>query len=225
MTRTTSPEERPAGAAGGEALLPHTRLGNALRARLFRLIFARRFASWGPGSLVVAPLAVEGAENIALGRGVYVAAMATLAARPLTGGDARLEIGDGCKLGRLNHIYATRRVVLEARVLTAGGVYISDNNHEFRDPALAVMDQPIRQMAETVIGEGSWLGHNACVIGATVGRHCVIGANAVVTRDVPDFSVVVGAPGRVVRRYDPATGQWRPTEGDGRFKADGELAR
>jgi acetyltransferase-like isoleucine patch superfamily enzyme len=209
---------RPAGIAGGEALLPHTRFGNAIRARLFRLLFAHRFAAWGPGSLIVAPEAVEGAENIRLGAHAYLAPRTTLAARPLTGESASLEIGDGCKLGKFNHIYATRRVVLEPRVLTANGVYISDNNHEFRDPSLAVMDQPIRQMADTIIGEGSWLGHNACVVGARVGRHSVVGANAVLTRDVPEFSVVVGAPGRVIRRYDPARGIWKPTRADGTFR-------
>lgn len=216
---------RPAGAAGGEALLPHIRFGNAARARLFRLLFARSFGAWGEETLVVAPAAVEGAVNIRLGARVYVAHHATLAARPLTGEAASLEIGDGCKLGKFNHIYATHRVVLGTRVLTANGVYISDNNHEFRDPFLAVMDQPIRQMADTIIGEGSWLGHNVCVVGAQVGRHCVLGANTVLTRDVPDFSVVVGAPGRVIRRYDPTRGAWRPTHADGAFRDEGEPAR
>lgn len=59
-----------------------------------------------------------------------------------------------------------------------------------------------------VIGEGSWIGENVCVIGASVGRHCVIGANAVVTKDIPDYSVAVGAPARVIKKYNFNRGAW-----------------
>ena len=50
------------------------------------------------------------------------------------------------------------------------------------------------------IGDGSWLGHGTVVLpGAQIGRHGVVGANSVVTGDVPDFSVAAGAPARVIR--------------------------
>lgn len=199
-------------------MIPHLRLANAVRARLFRLLFARRFAAFGRKTLVVAPIAIEGASRIHLGESVYVAAQTCLAAQPHGGGeDCRLEIGDGCRIGRFNHIYATRRVVLGPSVLTANGVYISDNAHAFRDIARPVVDQPIEQLQDVEIGEGSWLGHNACIIGVTIGRGCVVGANAVVTRNLPDYSVAVGAPARIIRRYDAGTGEWRRTEPDGTF--------
>lgn len=199
-------------------MIPHIRLANALRARLFRLLFARRFAAFGRKTLILAPIAIEGAERIHLGDGVYVAAQSCLAAQPHGGaGDCRLEIGDGCRIGRFNHIYAARRVVLGRKVLTANGVYISDNTHAFRDVDCPVLDQPIEQLRDVEIGDGSWLGHNACILGATIGQGCVVGANAVVTRDLPDFSVAVGAPARIIQRYDPETGEWRRTSPDGLF--------
>lgn len=200
-------------------MIVHIRAANAVRARLFRLLFARKFARFGKRTLVVAPVGIERADRIALGDDVYVAAQSCLAARPASeaGGEPALVIGDGCKLGRFNHVYATRSVELGQKVLTANGVYISDNLHDYRDIHTAVMDQPLRQLAETVIGDHSWLGHNACVIGARLGRHCIVGANAVVTRDAPDYSVIVGAPARVIRRYDPHTGEWRDTAPDGTF--------
>lgn len=58
------------------------------------------------------------------------------------------------------------------------------------------------------IGEGSWLEVNVCVMGATIGKHCVVGANSVVIHDIPDYCVVVG----IVKRYDFATKQWRKTD-------------
>jgi acetyltransferase-like isoleucine patch superfamily enzyme len=58
-----------------------------------------------------------------------------------------------------------------------------------------------------VIGDGSWLGHGAVVLpGVTIGKHVVIGANSVVTKDIPDFSVAVGSPARVIRQYDETLG-------------------
>jgi acetyltransferase-like isoleucine patch superfamily enzyme len=65
------------------------------------------------------------------------------------------------------------------------------------------------------IGAGSWLGHGSIVLpGARIGRHVVIGAGSVVTGVIPDFSVAVGVPARVVRRYDPAdpAAGWRAVD-------------
>ena len=65
------------------------------------------------------------------------------------------------------------------------------------------------QKHDVEIGEGSWLGENVCVLGAIIGRHCVIGANSVVTKDIPDYSIAVGAPAKVIKRYDFTTNSWQ----------------
>lgn len=195
----------------------HIRAIDAIRARLFRALFGWRFGAFGRRSLIVRAVAIEGPENIHLGDEVYIAAQSCLAAPRPAHGSCRLEIGDGSQIGRFNHIYATNSVVIGRRVLTANGVYISDNLHGYQDPETPVRDQPLVQLGATVIGDGSWLGHNACVIGVRVGRQCVIGANAVVLRDLPDYSVAVGAPARIVRRYDAEGGKWRATSADGSF--------
>lgn len=204
-------------------MMLHMRLANALHARAFALLFRRRFARFGRQVRIVRPVGIEGPENIHLGDGVYVAAHSCLAARPLTGAaECRLEIGSGCTIGRFNHIYATQRVVLGEHVLTANNVYISDNLHEFRDPGRPVLHQPIVQNGVVEIGAGSWLGQNACILGVRIGRHCVVGANAVVTRNVPDYCVVAGAPAVIIRRFDPVLQHWRRTEPDGAFTDTGE---
>lgn len=197
-------------------MMLHMRILNGLYARLFRLVFKSHFKHFGRGASIVFPAGIEGSENIDIGNDVYVAYKSYLAAKPHTGkSECLLEIGDGCRIGRFNHFYATQRVVLGANVLTANGVYISDNLHDYRDTSTPIMYQPILQKGIVEIGEGSWLGHNACVIGARIGRHCVIGANSVVTHDIPDFCVVVGAPAVVIRRYDPLSKAWHRTQPDG----------
>jgi acetyltransferase-like isoleucine patch superfamily enzyme len=198
-------------------MMLYLRLAFGIRAIAFRLLFAHRFAGFGRSSRVVAPLGIEGPERINIGTGVYVAPMSYLAVKSPGTQDPVLVIGDGCKLGRFNHIYATRGVRLGSKVLTANGVYISDNLHGYRDPDQAIMDQPLVQLEPVSIGDGCWIGHNACILGASLGKNCVVGANSVVTKDAPDFSVLVGAPARIIRRYDAASREWRATAADGAF--------
>ncbi len=196
----------------------YMRAKRELAARLFRLFYRRQFGRFGEGTRIISPVAIEGSKRIFLGDHVYVAALGCLAATPLTAAaKCRLEIGDGTQLGRFNHVYATERITIGRHVLTANNVYIADNLHGFRDVTRAIVDQPVQQIGEVVIGDGTWLGHNVCVIGARIGRGCVVGANAVVNRDIPDFCVVVGVPARIIRRYDPERAEWRSTDQSGEF--------
>ena len=128
---------------------------------------------------------------------------------PLTGcSDSRLVFEDGCVIGHFNHIYATKSIVLHKNVLTADRVYISDNMHGYEDVKIPIMYQPIMQNGTVEIGEGTWLGENVCVLGVKIGKHCVIGANSVVTHDIPDYSVAVGVPAKVIRQYNPCSQKW-----------------
>ena len=120
-----------------------------------------------------------------------------------------LSVGSGTVLGNYNHIIAAGRVTIGKNVLTADHVYISDNTHEYSDVDVPVMHQKVHLLRETSIGDGSWLGENVCVFGAKVGKHCVIGANSVVNRDIPDYCVVAGVPARIIRRYNPAERVWK----------------
>ena len=73
---------------------------------------------------------------------------------------------------------------------------------------MPIMNQPVKVLRKVRIGEGSWLGENVSVCGASIGKHCVIGANSVVTKDIPDYCVAVGSPAKVVKKYDSEKKQW-----------------
>lgn len=212
--------DRPPPPSDGANLMFPFRLRNVIYTRLFRLLFARRFAAFGRGTNVLLPDGIEGVQNISLGSDVLVGARTLLAARPVTPeGTAALHIGDGCRLGRANHIYATGTVEIGQKVLTANHVYIADNRHAYEDPDTPVLDQPVIQLAPTRIGDGTWIGHGASVIGATIGKNCVIGAGALITSNIPDHCVVVGAPSRIVKRFDPTLNEWLPTDEKGEFNS------
>lgn len=162
---------------------------------------------------------LEGAGNIHIGRKVYINQAGWLACLPLTGAEqCRLEIGDGTYIGRFCHIYATSSIRIGRKVLIADKVYLSDNMHGYQDIELPVIDQQVQQLQPVVIGDGAWLGENVCVVGASVGKHSVIGANSVVTRNIPDYCVAAGAPAIIIKRFDHEKKEWRRTDQEGRFR-------
>lgn len=168
-----------------------------------------RFSAFGIHSWIQSPLRIDGGKNIYIGNHVFIQYKTWLGALPLTGmGEAALIIEDGAIIGNYNHIYATKRIVIHKKVLTADKVFISDNLHGYEDVNVPVLEQPIIQNGEVEIGEGSWLGENVCVLGAKIGKHCVIGANSVVTKDIPDYSIAVGVPAIVVKYFDFEKREW-----------------
>jgi len=101
-----------------------------------------------------------------------------------------------------------RYVCIGDNVLTANNVYISDNLHEYEDITVPIMHQPTRFKRSVMVGDGAWIGENVSIIGASVGKNSVIGANSVVTRDIPDYCVAVGAPAVVIRQFDLQQQKW-----------------
>lgn len=121
-------------------------------------------------------------------------------------------MGSRSDIGERNRIDGN--VVIGEAVLFGPDNYISSEDHRFENVALPVMDQgcysPSRDGHDDLrIGDGSWVGCHCAIVGCVhIGKHCVIGANSVVTRDVPDYCVVTGAPAKVVKRFDFDNNTW-----------------
>lgn len=159
-------------------------------------------------SRVYSPLRIQGGKQITIGKSVLVGHQSWLAADS-SKGEASLTIKDGCQIGNFSHIYATHSIIIEENVLIADKVYIADNLHTYEDVNQAILAQPIKQLKPVVVGAGCWIGEGVCVIGCSIGRGSVIGANSVVTSDIPDFCVAVGAPARVIKQYDAQCNTWK----------------
>lgn len=166
----------------------------------------------GEKSNIFPPFRIDGGKNISIGKNTNIREYAWLAAYNLTGTTPRLSIGDFSRIGYNSHIICTKSIIIENSVSIANSVYISDNLHTYEDINIPIIQQPISQAGEVLIGEGSWIGEHACIIGAKVGKHCVIGANAVVTRDIPDYSVAVGIPAKVIKKYDFNAKSWQKVD-------------
>jgi acetyltransferase-like isoleucine patch superfamily enzyme len=182
-----------------------------IRTRLFTLLISSAFKELGAGSRIDPPFRFYGLKWISLGENVMVNGDCWMQVVPGHGDGkgARLIIKSHAGIGMGAHISAARQVVLEEYVLLGRNVYISDHAHAYEDVALPIGEQGINRIAPVTIGRETWLGENVVVLpGVTIGKHCVIGANSVVNRSIPDFSVAVGAPARVVKRYNSNTGRW-----------------
>lgn len=168
-----------------------------------------RFGNIGKKCFIYSPLKIKCVGNIYIGDRVIIQYKTWLAAQPINEGEqCCLEIGDGTNIGHFNHIYATKSIRIGKDVLTADRVYISDNLHSYENINLPILKQPIKQISTVEVGDGSWIGEGACIIGAKIGRGCVIGSNAVVTKDIPDYSVAVGIPAKVIKKYNFNTNVW-----------------
>lgn len=195
-----------------------SRLIGFIKRKISIIVWRNILKKFGKKSYINSPLKIDGPLNISIGEKVYIGYKSWLAALPLTGEkQCSLVIDNECVIGNFNHIYCTKSIKLERGVLTADKVYISDNLHGYEDINILIKNQPIIQNGEVVIGEGSWLGENVCVLGVKIGKQCVIGSNSVVTHDIPDYCVAVGAPAHIIKRYDSTTQTWRKTDSKGEF--------
>ena len=173
--------------------------------KTFCLLAAGGFARFGRRSFLALPIRLSGESRIAIGDGVYIGSDCWLQTIG-DGADVALEIGDGTSIVGHCVLSAASSVRLGAKVLLARNVYISDHMHAYADVGVAVLDQGLTRIEAVEVCDGAWLGQNVVVCpGVRIGRGAVVGANSVVNRDVPDFSLAVGAPAKVIRTFAKAS--------------------
>jgi acetyltransferase-like isoleucine patch superfamily enzyme len=167
----------------------------------------RRFGEFGRGSVICFPHeTILNERYIAIGSATMIGPHVTLSAGMVPGQrcvtDPVVRIGDRCLIGRGSGIVGHLSIDIADDVWTGHYVYITDQNHGYADLSRPISRQSQPERAVS-IGAGSWLGHGTVVLpGAQIGRHVVIGANSVVSGVIPDYSIAVGAPARVIKRQD-----------------------
>lgn len=185
------------------------RIYNFIFRKIFNLLFAKSFKYFGQKVSIVFPDIIEGEEYISLDDNVSIGSMCWLLAYKQDNINPWLHISQGSTIGRFAHIIALRKVIIEENVLIADKVYISDNIHSYKDVNQPIKNQPIEFKGEVVIGQNSWIGENVSIVGAKIGKHCVIGANSFVNKDIPDYCIAVGSPAKIVKKFDFKTNEWR----------------
>ncbi len=180
---------------------------------------AKRFGAVGAGTaFAFPPGATLGEQWIEVGSDTLIGPNVALSAGLWVGDPIEPEnrwavrIGDRCNIGRGSSIAARVGIDIGDDVTLAPNVYITDHNHDYGNPAVAIKRQWV--VSEPVsIGSGCWLGVGAVVLpGARLGRNVAVAAGSVVRGEIEDRCVVAGAPARVIRRWDEANECWDPPQ-------------
>lgn len=169
------------------------------------------------------------ASRVSLGNSVSLREYAWLSvATEDPTGEPVIVLDDNCHIGFGSIISARNRIHLERDVLVGQVVIIVDHNHAYENIEVPVLDQGITEGGTIRIGQGTWIGHGASIIcprgELTIGRNCVIAANSMVMRNIPDYSVVAGYPATIIRQYDPEKRAWRAGGREGKVPRISESA-
>jgi len=182
------------------------------RWRAARRVGAQRLAAFGRDSVIVPPAVIRSPHRIEIGERVLIHRDAFLSVVEEHNGRRyapRLRIGDRTNFGHGLWISCVGAIDIGEEVLAGHNVLITDTYHCYEDPDVSIARQPMAEPEPVRIGDGVHLGpHVAVLAGVTIGERSFVAANAVVTRDVPANSVVVGNPARVIRMYDHEAGAW-----------------
>jgi len=142
-------------------------------------------------------------QKIILGRNTMICSYTTI---ETAGGT--IILGDNIIVGEYSTIQGQGDVILEDNVLLASHVHFISNDHTYTDIDIPIKYQP-NVSKKIIVKQDTWIGINVTVLsGVTIGKHCIIGSGSIVKNDVPDYSVAVGSPAKVVKKYNFEKNQW-----------------
>jgi acetyltransferase-like isoleucine patch superfamily enzyme len=119
-----------------------------------------------------------------------------------------LFIGDNVIISESCFISACNRIVIEENVGISPNVMVIDNSRKLGDVSRPSKEQDLK-IGYVHIGADSWIAYGACIMpNVTIGKHCIIGALSVVNKDIPPYSLAVGSPAKVVKRFDFEKREW-----------------
>lgn len=169
-----------------------------------RIYYPLVFGSFGKGSLLCGPAYICNPRFIHIGKHVHIGPGARLeVVLNHSAGEPQLVIGDNVNLEQGIHIVCHHRVVIESEVSVTGFSSIVDTSHPIDglrpEEKMGMLVEDDDAFVE--IGRGTFIGMGARILpNVRIGTGAVVGANSVVTRDVPDFTVVAGVPAEVLRK-------------------------
>jgi acetyltransferase-like isoleucine patch superfamily enzyme len=177
-----------------------------------------KFKDFGKAKIYINTL-ITNPDQISIGDKTVVQSGSWLCAiRDNDHSSVKIQIGNNVYLGRYLHLTSIHSVIIKDDVTIADRVFISDNNHGFENISIPIKDQEVVHKKNVLLDQGSWIGENACILGGCVGKNSVVGANSVVTTDIPDYSIAVGNPAKIIKRYNFDTKKWQNTLPNGDFK-------
>lgn len=120
-----------------------------------------------------------------------------------------IKIENNAGISKGTFISAVRSIHIKKNVMIGPYCFIGDYDHEYTGIEKPIVSQPLTNIKPIVIEEGAWIGaHVVVVSGVTIGKNSVVGANSVVTNNIPDYCLAAGVPAKVIKRYDHKIEKW-----------------
>jgi acetyltransferase-like isoleucine patch superfamily enzyme len=166
------------------------------------------FKHYGKQCYMGKPLLIAGKKNISFGDKVRIQP----GLRMETYGSGTVEIQDDVSIAQNFHCISAGKLIIGKKTTISGNTFITNIDHEYGNIGQHIMEQPMI-IKDTIIGENCFIGYGVAIqAGTKLGKQCIIGANAVVRGEFPDYCVIVGIPGRVIKRYNTETGHWEKVD-------------
>jgi acetyltransferase-like isoleucine patch superfamily enzyme len=183
------------------------------------LFYKMRFQHIGRSCVVKCPLYIT-PEFIDFGDNVKIGYHARIEAIDSFNGQnyaPKIVFEDGVTLQQRCHIAAAGTLTIGKNTMVSFDVMITDVDHEYLSIGIPIGSQNLI-VKKTKIGDNCFIGAGAKIqAGTLLGRQCIVGSNSVVRGVFPDFSVIVGAPAKVIKRYNPRTSEWEKTDHQGLY--------
>ena len=127
--------------------------------------------------------------------------------------DPVIRIEESVGISKGTTIFAVNSICIKKNSMIGPYSFISDYDHSFQDVDKPISQQRLTNIGPIVIEEGAWLGAHVTVCsGVKIGKNSIIGAGSVVTKDIPSYSVAVGVPARVIKRFNFKTKNWEKVQ-------------
>jgi abequosyltransferase len=193
--------------------LLNNRLFNKIK-RLSHRALLPEFKKIGNDTTIDYPFNCEEAYAVEIGSGCSIGKDCDFRVMEINGNTGQIIIGNYVSLTGRCQIFSAISIIIEDYVMVATNVFIVDCSHKYSDINIPYNLQGFDLFKEVVIGKGSWIGQNVVITqGVKIGQQCIIGANSVVTKSIPDKCIAVGSPAKVIKVWDDALETWvKPIE-------------
>jgi acetyltransferase-like isoleucine patch superfamily enzyme len=187
-----------------------------------RLLILERFKYGyvGKNSKIIRPYILSKKKNIFIGNNVTIRDFARIQTVNKWNNQVfapKIIIGNNVNIEQGIHLTCSNRVEIQDGCSISSYCLITDIDHEYSDINKRILEQPII-VNQTIIKKYCFIGAGVKIMaGVTIGTHSIIGANSVVTKDIPDYCVAVGIPSKIIKRYDFEAKKWLKTDSEGNF--------
>lgn len=139
-------------------------------------------------------------KGITIGNKVLIGRGATL---NIAKKNAQIKIGNGTNIARFSNISASNKIIIGKKCLISYNTSILDHDHVLTKKDISPIDSGITKGESIIVGDNCFIGAHCFILkGVNLGKQCVVGANSVVNRSFPDYSIIAGNPAKLIKKIN-----------------------